>query len=64
MDLRPDETMRCPLCKYVFTEQAKDFVVPGRIGLDSEAIEVCPECDSTLHARMTSAGKINVRVEP
>lgn len=42
--LNRGEPVHCPLCGKPQEDKVEDFVIPGRVGIASEAEEECYEC--------------------
>lgn len=42
--LNRGDTVCCPLCGKPQEDKVEDFVVPGRVGIESEAEDECYEC--------------------
>ena len=56
----PTEPPLCPWCREPQEQPARDYVVPGRVGLPSRAGDYCVGCDKPFFAMVVEDGRIQV----
>lgn len=61
--LKRGDPVNCPHCGELQDDRVEDFVIPGLIGVASEAEEECVECYAPFTVRCVAADLFEVRAK-
>lgn len=61
-NLKADDLVHCPSCRKPQDGPAADYVIPGRTGEESKALEECIECYAPFTVLLNAAGEYVVDV--